>query len=103
MAANIWLLKVLPPYKHLSQVTTGENLSDCFAMECHGMTPMSPLPLAVIIKGLNLIELGTGPLAEWLSSRAPLQAAQCFLGLNPGRGHGTAHQTMLRRHPTCHN
>ena len=31
-------------------------------------------------------------MAEWLSSRAPLQAAQCFVGSNPGRGHGTAHQ-----------
>ena len=46
---------------------------------------------------------GAGPMAEWLSSRAPLQAAQCFIGSNPGRGHGTAHQTTLRRHPTCHN
>ena len=44
-----------------------------------------------------------GPVAEWLSLRAPLQAAQCFVGLNPGCGHGTAHQTTLRWHPTCHN
>ena len=28
-------------------------------------------------------------MAEWLSSRALLQAAQCFVGSNPGRGHGT--------------
>ena len=46
---------------------------------------------------------GTGPVAERLSSHAPLQAAQGFTSLNPGRGHGTAHQAMLRRHPTCHN
>ena len=46
---------------------------------------------------------GGHPVAEWLSSRAPLQAAQCFVGSNPGRGHSTAHQTMLRQHPTCHN
>ena len=46
---------------------------------------------------------GAGPVAEWLSSHAPLQAAQCFIGSNPGRGHGTTHQTMLRQHPTCHN
>ena len=46
---------------------------------------------------------GAGPVAEWLSSRAPLQAAQCFVGSNPGRGHGTAHQTTLRQRPTCHN
>ena len=46
---------------------------------------------------------GAGPMAEWLSSRTPLQAAQCFVGSNPGRGHGTAHQSTLRQHPTCHN
>src|SRR3712207_5391944 len=46
---------------------------------------------------------GAGPVAEWLSSRAPLQAAQCFVSSNPGRGHGTAHQTTLRQRPTCHN
>ena len=46
---------------------------------------------------------GLAPVAEWLSSRAPLQAAQCFVGSNPGRGHGTAHQTTLRQCPTCHN
>ena len=42
-------------------------------------------------------------LAEWLGSCAPLQAAQCFVGSNPGCRHGTAHQTTLRGHPTCHN
>ena len=47
--------------------------------------------------------MGAGPVAEWLSLRAPLQVAQCFVGSNPGRGHGTAHQTTLRQHPTCHN
>uniref|UniRef100_A0A9L0IIZ0 Vps53 N-terminal domain-containing protein n=1 Tax=Equus asinus TaxID=9793 RepID=A0A9L0IIZ0_EQUAS len=31
------------------------------------------------------------------------QAAQCFNGSNPGRGHGTARQTTLRQRPTCHN
>ena len=46
---------------------------------------------------------GAGPVAEWLSSRAALQAAQCFVGSNPGRGYGTAHQTTLRQRPTCHN
>ena len=46
---------------------------------------------------------GAGPVAEWLSSRTPLQAAQYFVGSIPGRGHGTAHQTTLRQRPTCHN
>ena len=46
---------------------------------------------------------GAGPVAEWLSLHTPLQAAQCFVSSNPGRGHGTAHQTTLRQRPTCHN
>ena len=41
--------------------------------------------------------MGAGPVAEWLSSRAPLQAAWCFAGLNAGRGHGTAHRATTRR------
>ena len=28
--------------------------------------------------------------------------AQGFAGSDPGRGHGTAHQSMLRWRPTCH-
>ena len=46
---------------------------------------------------------GAGPVAEWLSSPAPGQAAQWFVGLNPGHGHGTTHQTTLRQRPTSHN
>ena len=46
---------------------------------------------------------GAGPMAEWLSSRTLLQVAQCFVSLNPERGHGTAHQATLRWRPTCHN
>ena len=29
--------------------------------------------------------------------------AQGFAGSDPGHGHGTAHQAMLRQCPTCHN
>ena len=47
--------------------------------------------------------IGAGPVAEWLSLHTPLQVAQCFVGLDPGHGHGTAHQAMLRQRPTCHN
>src|SRR3712207_7911759 len=39
--------------------------------------------------------LRAGPVAEWLSPRAPLQAAQCFVGSNPGRGHGDRKSTRL--------
>ena len=35
--------------------------------------------------GKNSVSPGAGPVAEWLSSPARLQAAQCFVGLNPGR------------------
>ena len=52
---------------------------------------------------LKITQEGVGPVAEWLSSRAPLQLAQCFVGSNPGCGHSTAHQTMLRQRPTCHS
>ena len=52
---------------------------------------------------IKIFNLGAGPVAEWLSLRSPLQAAQCFVGSNPGRGHGTAHQITLRQRPTCHN
>ena len=51
----------------------------------------------------NCVIWGAGHVAEWLSLRAPLQAAQWFVSSNPGRGHGTAHQTTLKQHPTCHN
>ena len=54
-------------------------------------------------RGERVERRGAGPMAEWLSSRAPLQVAQCFVGSNPGRGHGTTHQTTLRQRPTCHN
>ena len=46
---------------------------------------------------------GADPIAEWLNSHTPLQMAQCFVGSNPGRGYGTAHQATLRHRPTCHN
>ena len=55
--------------------------------------------IPVLKSGIN----GAGPVAEWLSSCAPLQAAQCFIGSNPGHGHGTAHQSTLRQRPTWHN
>ncbi|XP_070107011.1 uncharacterized protein [Equus caballus] len=43
------------------------------------------------------------PVIYWLSSFVWDMAAQCFIGSNPGRRHGTAHRTRLRQHPTCHN
>ena len=58
------------------------------------------------VSGQRLVKYktgGAGPVAKWLSLRAPLQVAQGFVGSNPGRGHGTAHQATLRQRPTCHN
>ena len=65
------------------------------------MDTLSEIEMKVLVKSIG--GHGAGPVAEWLSSRAPLQAAQCFVGSNPGRGHGTAHPTTLRQRPTCHN
>ena len=69
-----------------------------------GLCP--PCNTAIPLLDINPTEMrrcGAGPVAEWLSSHTPLQAAQCFVGSNPRRGHGTAHQTTLRQRPTCHN
>ena len=41
-----------------------------------------------------------GQVAEFTHSPS---AAQDFTSLDPGCGHGTAHQAMMRWHPTCHN
>ena len=32
-----------------------------------------------------------------------MRTAAVAQGLDPGHGHGTVHQAMLRRHPTSHN
>ena len=69
------------------QVTTGSQRTSIWGRGCQLKTGFC----------------GAGPVAEWLSSHAPLQAAQCFVGSNPGHEHGTAHQATLRQHPTCHN
>ena len=45
--------------------------------------------------------VGTGPMMEWLGLHSA-SAAQGFASSDPGLGHGTAHQAMLRQHPTCH-
>ena len=55
-----------------------------------------------LLLGKNAV-FGAGPVVEWLGSCALLQAAQCFLGSGPGRGHGTARRATLRQRPTCHN
>ena len=41
-----------------------------------------------------------GRVAKFMHSAS---AAQGFTRSDPGRGHGTAHQAMLRQRPTCHN
>ena len=41
-----------------------------------------------------------GRVVKFAHSASP---AQGFSGLDPGHGHGTAHQPMVRRRPTCHN
>ena len=46
------------------------------------------------------ISCRAGPMAEWLSSRAPASVGQGFAGSDPGRGLGTAHQATTRWHST---
>ena len=41
-----------------------------------------------------------GPVVRFMRSAL---VAQGFMGLDPGHGQGTAHQVMLRQHPTRHN
>ena len=43
---------------------------------------------------------GAGPVSKWLIFHTPLQVAQCFIGLGPGCGHGTAnHAEVASRMP----
>ena len=39
-------------------------------------------------------------MAEWLSFHAPALAARGFASSDPGCGHGTVHEAMLRQGPT---
>ena len=48
-------------------------------------------------------EAPASPVAKWLSLRARLQAAHCFIVLSPGHGHGAARGAALGRCPTCHS
>ena len=45
-------------------------------------------------------ERGAGCVARWLSSPTLLCVAQGFTGSDPGCGHATAHQAMLKQRPT---
>ena len=58
-----------------------------------------------IVLGQHLLKtrlegLACGPVVKFVHSAS---AARGFAGSDPGHGHGTAHQAMLRQHPTCHN
>ena len=44
--------------------------------------------------------LARGGVVKFLCSAS---SAQGFIGLDPGRGHGTAPQATLRARSTCHN
>ena len=67
------------------------------------MNVLSLEEMFYVVGGIKKEKRGAGPMAEWLSLRTLLHVAQYFVSSNPGRGHGTAHQTTLRRRPTCHN
>ena len=48
-----------------------------------------------VVYGIKLE--GAGRVVKFMCSTS---AAQSFVGSDPGRRHGTAHQSMLRQHPT---
>ena len=50
----------------------------------------------------NIIHKGW-PRGRGVKFTCSAAVAQGFVGLDPGCGHGTAHQAMLRRRPTCHS
>ena len=50
-----------------------------------------------------MTQTGPSPMAKWFSSHALLQRPRVFDCSDPGRGHGSAHQAMLRGCPTWHN
>ena len=52
---------------------------------------------------LFLIEIQGWPHGRMVGFVRSTSVAQGFPSSDPGRTHGTTHQTMLRRHPTCHN
>lgn len=61
--------------------------------------PGPGLQLNRVVGKLLKFEEGAGPVVEWLSSWVRF-TAQGFTGSGPGCGHGTAHDAMLRQHPT---
>ena len=48
-------------------------------------------------------DLGGQPHGQVVKFTCSASAAQDFAGLDPGRGHGTASQAMLRQRPTYDN
>ena len=74
-------------------------------LDCDWQPPSSKLQprMCMFYRSSNKLSmLRAGPVAEWLSSRTLLRRPRVS-GLNPGRGHGTAHQAMLRQRLTCRN
>ena len=45
------------------------------------------------------LKTGVGPVAKWLRLHAPF-VSQGFTNSDPEQGPSTAHEAMLRRHPT---
>ena len=78
-----------------------------------GVAPMSqglkspahgPLSHGLHFQNTKLLRISRGrPRGQVVKFMRSASAAQGFAGLDPGRGHGTAHQAMLRHHPTCHS
>ena len=52
---------------------------------------------------LIIILIGGSPHGRVVKFTLSALAALRFTGSDPGHGHGTICQAMLRQHPTCHN
>ena len=54
-------------------------------------------------EAVTILNPGGRPRGRVVKFAHSASAAQGFAGSDPGRRHDTAHQTVLRWHPTCHN
>ena len=89
--------------KHLSPLWPSGSSVD--SEGCSPESSFAAISLASILRSLRSFKnqpwgQARGQVVKFVCSAL---AAQGFVSLNLGHGHGTAHQAMLRWRPTCHN
>ena len=75
------------------------SLWEIFLSPCSQALPMQTFCVPYALK----IKIQGQPHDQVVKFARSALATQSFTGSDPGREHGTAHQAMLRQHPTCHN